>query len=152
MHRSVDALSRPQALARAAPDTQSSEERMHQLLANASGIYGAAFETYQRAVVIESRDRAELLAALWRHASALAELRAATVIQRSNVAAHGRVRAADAAASESAADAARAREELREQREEHAREVELRDAQLEAIAQARPAPCVLRLKAASFTR
>lgn len=38
-------------------------------------VYGVAFEELQRQVATESRDRAELLSAMWGHCFSLVELR-----------------------------------------------------------------------------
>jgi hypothetical protein len=100
-------------------------------------VYAAAFEEFQRAVAVESRDRAELLAAMWHHCFALVEIRAAAAAEAQLTAARRCVDAAESAAASCAADMARVEERLREVEREHAREVELRDAQLKTVAQVR---------------
>jgi rubrerythrin len=105
------------------------------LASRALSVYAAAFEEFQHAMAVESRDRAELLAAMWHQFFSLLEIRAAATMELQLTAARHNIDTAEAAVAASAASVARVEERLQEVEREHVREIELRDAQLKTVAQ-----------------
>eukprot|EP00892_Ulva_mutabilis_P008523 jgi/Ulvmu1/6042/UM027_0019.1 len=98
-------------------------------------VYSAAFDEFRRALATESRDRAELLAAMWDHCFALVQARAALSYEgvleevRHEMAARGE-------AAQAAAAAADGREvALHGEKADLRKQVDLKEAQLKSVAQ-----------------
>ena len=105
------------------------------LASAALAVCGAAFDEFRRALAVESRDRAEVLAQLWHHFFGLLQLRAS--LQHEATVAQARAAAAALTAARRDAEAAvtAAQRSADERIDEHARNLSLKDAQAKNVAQ-----------------
>jgi hypothetical protein len=107
------------------------------LASTALAVYGAAFDELRGALAVESRDRAELLHALWSHFFSLLELRSGFVYEGALREAQAAAAALDEARAAAVADCQHGAEAMEALRKEHAKELALKDAQTKNIAQVR---------------
>jgi hypothetical protein len=103
--------------------------------AAAMAVYGAAFDELRGALAIESRDRAELLHALWSHFFSLVQLRSDLTYEAALCEARAAAAALDEAREAAVQAGQRKEHELAALRAEHAKELALKDAQTKNIAQ-----------------